>query len=249
MPEMDCEKITPYHHDSRLKHEQVRDMFDSIAPAYDRMNRLMTFGLDRLWTRRATAAATAASPRTILDVATGTADIALRLSERAPEARITGIDLSEGMLAIGRRKVEAAGLADRIELRCADCLDLPFADDSFDAVTVAYGVRNFDNLAAGYAEMLRVLRPGGRLTVIELATPQSPLIRPLYRFYAGRIIPLLGRMMSKDVSAYSYLPKSIAAVPQRGAMTQLMEQAGFTDCRWRAFTFGVCCLYTASKPH
>lgn len=246
---MDCERITPYTEDSRIKHEQVRDMFDSIAPAYDRMNRLMTFGLDRLWTRRATACATASSPRAILDVATGTADIALRLSKCAPQARITGIDLSEGMLAIGRRKVEAAGLTDRILLRCADCLDLPFGDDTFDAVTVAYGVRNFDNLAAGYSEMLRVLRPGGTITVIELATPASPVIRPLYNFYAGHIIPLLGRFISKDVSAYSYLPKSIAAVPQRDDMTRLMDQAGFTDCRWRAFTFGVCCLYTATKPH
>ena len=246
---MDCEKITPYSDDSRQKHEQVRDMFDSIAPAYDRMNTLMTFGLDRLWTRRATACATASSPRSILDVATGTADIALRLSKSAPRARITGIDLSDGMLAIGRRKVEEAGLSDHIVLERADCLDLPFADDTFDAVTVAYGVRNFDNLAAGYAEMLRVLRPGGTITVVELATPTSRIIRPLYNFYAGRIIPLLGRVMSKDVSAYSYLPKSIAAVPQRESMTALMEQVGFADCRWRAFTFGVCCLYTATKPH
>lgn len=246
---MNCEEITPYgHSDSRRKHEQVRQMFDSIAPAYDLMNRLMTFGLDRIWTRRAVNAATATSPRTILDVATGTADIALRLGQRAPQASITGIDLSEGMLAIGRRKIEEAGLSGRITLRQADCLALPFDEATFHAVTVAYGVRNFDNLLAGYREMLRVLRAGGTLTVVELSTPASPLLKPLYRLYTGHIIPLLGRLLSKDVSAYAYLPRSIAAVPQRSEMTALMAEAGFTDCRWRSFTFGVCTLYTATRP-
>lgn len=244
----DCEEITPYDDDSRCKHEQVRQMFDSIAPAYDLMNRLMTFGLDRVWTRRAVKSAVSHSPGSILDVATGTADIALRLSEKVPDAQITGIDLSEGMLAIGRRKVEESGKSQSITLQQADCLALPFADDTFDAVTVAYGVRNFDNLLAGYREMHRVIRPGGKITVVELATPTSPIVKPLYRLYTGSIIPVVGRLLSKDVSAYSYLPRSIAAVPQRSEMTELMAQAGFTDCSFRTFTLGVCGLYTAHKP-
>lgn len=245
---MDCEEIRPYTHDTESKSEQVRRMFNAIAPAYDLMNRLMTFGLDRLWARRAVRAAAESAPHTILDVATGTADIALRLASAVPEASITGIDLSEGMLEVGRNKVNAAGLAGRIDLRRADCLDMPFESDTFQAVTVAYGVRNFSNLRQGYESMYRVLVPGGRITVLELTTPASPLVRPLYNLYTRYIIPFVGRLLSHDLRAYSYLPESIHAVPQRSQMAELMSNAGFTDCRWRTFFPGVCCLYTAVKP-
>lgn len=243
----DCERINPYDSDSRPKSEQVRDMFDNIAPAYDFMNRAMTFGIDRRW-RRIAVDMVARNPHdSILDIATGTGDLAMLLARRTQARRITGLDLSQGMIDIGRRKIERAGLAGRIELICGDSLAMPFADAQFDAITVAYGVRNFADLLAGYREMARVLRPGGTLTVIELCTPTARLVRPFYRLYTRRIIPLMGRLVSKDVRAYSYLPESIAAVPQRAGMTTLMEQAGFSDAAWRTLTFGTCAIYTARK--
>ncbi len=246
---MDCEKITPYGDNDRPKSEQVEAMFDNIAPAYDFMNRAMSFGLHRLWLRRGLSAVRKSNPGgEWLDVATGTADVAISLAGISPQAHITGIDLSEGMLERGREKVARAGLSGRITLQRADCLELPFADGSMGLVTVAYGVRNFQDLAAGLREMARVLRPGGMLMVIELSTPTSPLIRPLYNLYTRHIIPLMGRIVSKDVRAYSYLPESIAAVPQGSDMTELLRQSGLTDARFRAMTFGTCTLYTAYKP-
>ena len=247
MPQRSAEDINPYSDDSRAKTEQVRDMFDSIAPAYDFMNSAMSFGIHRRWLAEAVNTVARQDPKSILDVATGTADVAIRLARQIPGASVTGIDLSQGMIDIGAKKVAQAGLDGRIVLRQADCLALPFDDNSFDCVTVAYGVRNFERLADGYREMLRVLKPGGLLVVIELSTPQSAVVRPFYNFYTRRIIPLVGRLVSKDVRAYSYLPESIAAVAQRSDMTDLMSSVGFTDATFRQFTLGVCCLYTARK--
>lgn len=245
---MDCEHINPYRDDRRSKSQQVREMFDNIAPAYDFMNRAMTFGIDRRWRRKAVDMLRRQPHDAILDVATGTGDLAMLMARRTDAKAITGIDLSEGMIEVGRRKIHEAGLESRITLTAGDCLNMPFADGVFDAVTVAYGVRNFENLLRGYGEMLRVLRPGGTITVIELSTPASPLIRPLYNLYTRHIIPAVGRLVSKDVRAYSYLPESIAAVPQRDAMTALMRQAGFDNAQWRQLTFGTCIIYTAVKP-
>lgn len=241
------EQIKPYDN-TRPKTAQVEQMFNSIAPAYDFMNRAMTLGIDRLWRRKAVGMVADTEPLRILDVATGTGDLAVELCRRIPAASVTGVDLSEEMLRIGREKMEKEGLTSRVTLRKADCLDLPFPDGTFDAVTVAYGVRNFENLLAGYREMLRVLRPEGTLTVIELSTPTSRIIRPLYRLYTRHMIPAVGRLISKDTRAYSYLPESIAAVPQRDSMTGLMRQAGFTDTAFRQLTFGTCIIYTARKP-
>lgn len=208
-----------------------------------------TFGLDSAPNEvRSSAPTVTTGSLSILDVATGTADVAIALARKFPEARIAGIDLSEGMLAVGRRKVAKAGLSDRITLTQADCLHLPFDDNSFDAVTVAYGVRNFERLLDGYREMTRVLRPGGRLVVIELSTPKSKLVKPFYKFYTRCIIPVVGRLVSKDVRAYSYLPESIAAVAQGSHMTALMQQAGLTSATHRPLTLGVCTIYTATKP-
>lgn len=242
-----AEKITPYDH-TRPKTEQVRDMFDSIAPAYDFMNRAMTMGIDKLWRRRTMKAVKDMAPAKILDVATGTGDLAIAMAKAIPGARITGIDLSEGMLAVGRGKVNHESLADRVEFMQADCLALPMPDNTYDCVTVAYGVRNFERLAEGYREMLRVLRPGGMLAVLELSTPTSPLVRPFYRLYTRGIIPLAGRLISKDTRAYSYLPESIAAVAQGDDMLDIARGAGFTDTAFRPMTFGTCTLYTAHKP-
>lgn len=226
-------------------------MFDNIAPAYDFMNRAMTLGIDRLWrravVREAAAAAQSLPAPAILDVATGTGDLSIALARAIPGAAVTGVDLSEGMLAVGRRKVADASLSSRIELRQADCLRLPFPNASFDVVTVAFGVRNFENLRKGYAEMQRVLRPGGRLIVLELSVPPYPLVRPFYHLYTRGVIPLLGRIVSADRSAYSYLPASIAAMPQGTDMLALMREAGLPEARLKRFTLGVATMYVGTK--
>ncbi|MDE5941599.1 MAG: bifunctional demethylmenaquinone methyltransferase/2-methoxy-6-polyprenyl-1,4-benzoquinol methylase UbiE [Muribaculaceae bacterium] len=240
------ETIKPYD-GKRPKTEQVEEMFNSIAPAYDFMNRAMTFGIDKLWRSKAVGMVRRHAPARLLDVATGTGDLAIKLARKLPSAHITGIDLSEGMLEIGRKKVDKAGLTERITMTKADCLALPFADGEFDCVTVAYGVRNFEHLDRGYAEMARVLRPGGMLCVIELSVPDGCIVRPLYKLYTRRIIPVFGRMISDDPRAYTYLPESIAAMPQGEKMLRMMEEAGLTHAALNKLTFGTCTIYTALK--
>lgn len=245
--EVKAEHIKPYD-DRSDKGTQVRQMFDSIAPAYDWMNRAMTFGVDKIWRRKAVRLVASDKPATIVDIATGTGDLAIALGRRLPQSHITGIDLSEGMIEIGRRKVAEAGMSGRIDLRQGDCLALDLPDASADALTVAYGVRNFEHLDRGYREMCRVLKPGGMLCVVELSTPVNPVVKPFYKLYTRLIIPALGRIVSKDTRAYSYLPESIAAVPQGDDMLRLISDAGFTDTAFRRLTFGVCTIYTARKP-
>ena len=244
--EVKAEKINPYDN-SRAKSEQVKEMFDSIAPAYDFMNRAMTFGIDKWWRAKAVKMIKAHTPHKILDVATGTGDLAIKLARSLKPDKITGIDLSEGMIEIGKRKVDEANLNNIISLATGDCLALPFDNNTFDCITVAYGVRNFEHLDKGYQEMYRVLNEGGMLCVIELSTPTSPIIKPLYNCYSHYIIPFVGRLISKDVRAYSYLPESIAAVPQGDDMLQLMRNAGFKKCKFKRLTFGTCTIYTAFK--
>lgn len=260
-----AEVINPYD-DSREKGEQVEDMFDSIAPAYDFMNTAMTFGLHRRWRDKALNASMEALNATwslrnenvadrgahpgsmnILDVATGTGDVAFRLHEMLPEAKITGIDLSEGMLSVARRKLLSLpkNARDLISFGKADCLQLPFADEEFDLITVAYGVRNFENLLAGLKEMRRVLCKGGILCVIELSVPEGKLTGLGYKIYSRHLIPAIGKIVSGDSRAYSYLPESIAAAPQRNDMAEIMKQAGFTDVRWKSLTFGAVTYYIA----
>ena len=247
MPKLSPEQINPYDN-SRGKTEQVREMFDNIAPAYDRLNRAMSFGLDRSWRRKAVNMVAATDPHQIVDIATGTGDFAISLARAIPQSNVTGLDLSEGMVEIGRRKVAADGLSDRITLTTGDCLNSPLPKEFADAVTVAFGVRNFADLAAGYRAMYDMLRPGGMLCVIELSTPPSALVRPFYDIYTRGIIPLMGRAVSADRRAYSYLPESIAAVPCRADMCRLMTDAGFTRASYRSLTLGVCTIYTAFKP-
>ncbi len=243
---MNCENINPYD-DRREKGEQVKDMFDSIAPAYDFMNRAMTLGIDRRWRSIAIGMLDDRTYDHILDIATGTADLAILMAHRLDPIDVVGVDLSEKMLAKGRRKIEEEDLTDTIRLTQADCMQLPFPDETFDLVTCAFGVRNFEHLSAGYREMYRVLRPGGSLCIIELSTPTSKVVRPLYNLYTRHIIPTLGRAVSSDRRAYTYLPESIEAVPQGSDMTALMERAGFTDCTFRPLTFGVCTVYIAKR--
>lgn len=242
-----AEAVNPYD-STRPKAEQVKEMFDNIAPAYDFMNRAMTLGIDKLWRRRAVKMVAATRPYRILDIATGTGDLAVQLARKTTAEEIVGVDLSEGMLERARLKIERVGLSHIISFRQGDSLALPFDDATFDCVTVAYGVRNFERLLDGYREMARVLRPGGTVCVIELSTPRSRFVRPLYNFYTRKVIPWLGRMVSKDVRAYTYLPESIAAVAQGDDMLALMREAGFAHCQFRSMTFGVCTIYTARKP-
>lgn len=247
-----AESVLPYG-DERRKGEQVEEMFDSIAPAYDFMNTAMTFGLHRRWRNRALRGLAervgTEGEKRILDIATGTGDVAFHLGTLFPESKVTGADLSSGMLSVARRKL--AGMSEslrrRLRFEQADCLALPYADSTYDAVTVAYGVRNFQNLEAGYREMLRVLRPGGVLCVIELSSPEKGVCRALYNLYSRHLIPAVGKLVSGDSRAYSYLPESIAAVPQRKAMTDVMLKAGFDKATFRCLTFGAVTIFFAEK--
>ena len=240
---MKVEEIKPYKEDGG-KARQVEEMFDSIAPAYDFMNRAMTLGIDRWWRHVAVKIVGKTRPRRILDVATGTGDFAIALYNKIKPRHVVGIDLSQGMLDVARVKVEKRGLTNAIALQQGDCLELPFDDKEFDAVTVAFGVRNFEHLLQGYEQMHRVLSPGGMLCVIELSTPENRIIRWFYDIYTLHIIPWFGTLKSGDRSAYRYLPLSIAAVPQGNDMLNIMREAGFKDCKVKRMTFGTCSIYT-----
>jgi demethylmenaquinone methyltransferase/2-methoxy-6-polyprenyl-1,4-benzoquinol methylase len=239
------EQVTPYGNGGKT--EQVRQMFDSIAPAYDFMNRAMTLGIDIWWRRLAVKRLKPLKPKAILDVATGTGDFAIQLHNSLHPSHITGIDLSQGMLDEARRKVKEKGLEGSISFEQGDCMALPMQDSTFDAVTVAFGVRNFEHLQQGYEEMARVLKPGGMLCVLELSTPRNRVIRWFYDLYALHIIPAIGGLKSGDKSAYRYLPQSIAAVPQGDDMLQLMRNVGLHDTCCKRLTLGTCSIYTAVK--
>ena len=249
-----AELVMPYG-EGRDKHEEVEDMFDSIAPAYDFMNSAMTFGLHRYWRREALRALSMSLRHAdkgnlrLLDIATGTGDVAFDLARKFPTAEVVGADLSEGMLSEARRKLEHQpyGIGRRVIFERADCLNLPYQSGSFDAATVAYGVRNFEHLEAGYREIYRVLKPGGVLCVIELSCPEKRATKALYDLYSKELIPAVGRLVSGDSRAYSYLPESIAAAPQRDAMTALMLSAGFSKASWRSLTFGAVTIYMGKK--
>ena len=236
--------VTPYSSNGS-KREQVEHMFDAISPKYDLLNRVFSMGIDQRWRRLVVRKLGEEPVGHLLDVATGTADLAIMGAQAAD--RVTGVDISEGMLKHGRVKVEEAGLAERITLQQADSTALPFADASFDAVTVAFGVRNFEDLERGLAEMIRVLRPGGRLYVLEFSRPQRTPMRQLFRFYFHRVMPVVGRLVSKDSAAYTYLPKSVDAFPEGSRFLELLSRAGGSEVAARSLTGGIATLYTARK--
>lgn len=242
---MRVEEIKPYSSEGE-KARQVEEMFDSIAPAYDFMNRAMTLGIDRWWRRVAVKMVGKSQPRRILDVATGTGDFAIGLYNKIHPQQVVGIDLSQGMLDVARTKVVKHGLQDAITLQQGDCLALPFNDGDFDAVTVAFGVRNFEHLLQGYEQMHRVLAPDGVLCVVELSTPRNRVVRWFYDLYTLHVIPWFGALKSHDKSAYRYLPQSIAAVPQGDDMLAIMREAGFKGCKVRRMTLGTCSIYFAN---
>ena len=211
------------------------------------MNRAMTMGIDIWWRKLAVKRLKRLHPTRLLDVATGTGDFAIQLHRSLQPQHITGIDLSQGMLDEAKRKVKEKGLEKDISFEQGDCMALPMQDEAFDAVTVAFGVRNFEHLLQGYREMARVLKPGGMLCVLELSTPTNPIIRWFYDLYTLHIIPAIGTIKSGDKSAYRYLPQSIAAVPQGDNMLQLMREAGLRDATFKRLTLGVCTIYSAIK--
>ena len=245
--------------------ERVRQMFNRIAPTYDKLNHTLSLGIDRRWRRKAVDALGKHFPPkggqgVILDIATGTGDFAMLLASRlcSPPLRgsqrgsgrgasIIGADISEGMMAVGREKVEKAGLQDIISFQKEDCMKLSFPDETFDAVTSAYGVRNFEDLDAGLREMQRVLRPGGHLLIVELTPPPRFPMKQLFWLYAHVVMPLLGRLVSHDDSAYTYLPASMEAFPQPEQMESILHHAGFSEVTWRRFTFGISTMSLASK--
>ena len=222
-------------------------MFNAIAPTYDRLNHLLSLGIDRRWRRKAIDALKAFAPQTILDIATGTGDFAILAAQRLDPDRIIGVDISEGMMEVGREKVKEAHLDNVIFFMKDDCTALTFKNESFDAVTVAYGARNFDNLKAGLSEMSRVLVPGGHLMLVELTTPPRFPMKQLFHFYAHTVMPLIGRLVSHDDSAYTYLPQSMAAFPQAEKLAPMLRRCGFSEVQYKRFTFGLSTMYLATK--
>ena len=224
-------------------------MFDGIAPDYDRLNHLMSLGVDRSWRRRALREiVTPQAPQQILDLACGTGDFSLAIARRMhPESHVTGVDLSEGMLAVMRDKVAAAGLQERISCEQGEAETLRFPDGCFDVVTIAFGIRNFAQREAALREILRVLRPGGRLVILELSVPENRLLRWGYNLYFQHFIPWIGGLVSGDRAAYRYLPASVQQFPGRREWTATMAHCGFSQVRHRAFTFGICRMYVGGK--
>ena len=221
----------------------IATMFDDISPKYDTLNHLLSFGVDKVWRRKTAKLVAQHQPQTILDVATGTADLALALSSQNPEAQIVGVDISEKMLELGKAKITQKALGSQIELQWADATSLPFCECAFDAVTVAFGVRNFSHLEAGLREMVRVCRNQGLIAVLEFSHPTHFLIKMPYQWYSRWWIPKVGRKVSRHPEAYSYLPSSVEAFPSGKAFVAKLEQAGVKDVRTRSFNGGIATLY------
>ncbi len=239
-------EVKPYRPEGSKK-EQVAEMFNAISPKYDALNRILSAGIDQSWRRKTLREIRATGALNLLDVATGTADLALALAKGIPGSRVVGVDISAGMLEVGRSKVRARDLEGRVRLDLGDGEQLPYEESSFGAVTVAFGVRNFENLEQGLRDMRRVLEPGGTLAVLEFSQPSAWPLRSLYLFYFKNILPRIGRLVSKDASAYTYLPNSVQAFPYGEAFAAKLREAGFKSVRVRPLTFGIASLYLAIK--
>ena len=239
------EKITPYHDGEKAS--QVEQMFDNIAPTYDTLNHRLSWDIDKGWRRKAISQLAPYKPQSLLDIATGTGDFAIMAAQMLSPQRLIGADISEGMMDIGRQKVRKAGLDGIISFEREDCTALSYADNSFDAVTAAFGIRNFANLDKGLAEMCRVLKKGGHLSIVELTTPVTFPMKQIFHIYSHTVLPVYGRLISRDTSAYSYLTKTIEAFPQGEQMVGILKKAGFEDATFKRLTFGICTMYFATK--
>jgi demethylmenaquinone methyltransferase/2-methoxy-6-polyprenyl-1,4-benzoquinol methylase len=237
----------PYKNSNLSKKGQVEEMFDHISHRYDLLNHLLSANIDKLWRKKSIKMLHKFQPRSILDIATGTGDFAIAAAKLNPE-KIVGIDLSEGMLKVGRQKIEKRGLSHLIELQKADSEALPFDNNTFDAAIVAFGVRNFENLEKGLAEIYRVLRPGGAFIVLEFSLPKNTVFRNLYFFYFIKVLPWLGRLVSKDNRAYTYLPESVREFPDGADFVRILEKTGFVKSRWMSQTMGIAAIYESQKP-
>ena len=240
------EKIKPYNGLGE-KGRLVERMFDSIAPTYDTLNHRLSLNIDKGWRKRAIKQLLPFAPKTVLDIATGTGDFAILAAQMLQPSRLVGVDISQRMMDIGQKKVAEAELQGIISLEKEDCLSLSFADETFDAVTAAFGIRNFQDLDRGLTEMCRVLRKGGHLSIIELTAPISAPMRWLFKAYSHTFLPLYGRLISKDKEAYRYLTATIEAFPQGDRMVDILRKAGFSKASYRRLTFGVCTMYFATK--
>lgn len=225
----------------------IAKMFDRISPKYDRLNHILSFNIDKTWRRKTVKAVVKSQPETILDLATGTADLAIALAKYNPQAHIIGVDFSERMLAIGKEKVRMQELENQIDLYLGDAAALPFENQSFDTVTVAFGVRNFEDLQQGLSEICRVLKPKGRVYILEFSMPEKFPIKQAYQLYFKHILPKIGKQVSKDAWAYSYLPESVERFPKPLAFKQTLNDNGLHEATTRSLTWGIATLYTARK--
>lgn len=229
------------------KTSQVEEMFDNIAPTYDKLNHRLSWDIDRGWRKKAIKQLAPYNPKTMLDIATGTGDFAILAAKMLKPQTLIGADISEGMMEIGRKKVEKEGLSDIIKFQKEDCLSLSYQDNTFDAITAAFGIRNFANLDKGLREIYRVLKPGGNLSIVELTQPVSFPMHQLFHVYSHTVLPLYGRLISKDRSAYDYLTATIEAFPQGEQMVEILKSAGFSNACFKRLTFGICTMYFATK--
>jgi len=238
--------VVPYKDKEDSKKQQVAEMFDNISPKYDLLNRTLSLGIDVLWRKKAIKMLKADNPQLILDVATGTADLALEALSLKPQ-RIIGVDISEGMLEVGRQKIAKLHLNDKIELAYGDSENLNFPENTFDAVMVSFGVRNFENLEKGLENIHRVLKKDGQIMVLEFSQPESFPFKQIYQFYFKNVLPLVGKSISKDSSAYTYLPESVQAFPYGEAFNQILSNTGFHSITCKPLTFGISSIYHARK--
>jgi demethylmenaquinone methyltransferase/2-methoxy-6-polyprenyl-1,4-benzoquinol methylase len=239
--------VVPYHEDQGTKKEQVADMFNNISKTYDFLNHFLSLGIDIIWRKKAINELKSIQPKLMLDVATGTGDFAFEaLSILKPE-KIIGVDISQGMLDVAQQKINKRSAGGQFEVKLGDSEKLPFEANVFDAVTVAYGVRNFENLEKGLADIQRVLKPGGKAVVLEFSKPKVFPVKQLYKFYFNYITPSIGKLFSKDARAYTYLPESVAAFPDGETFVALMDKTGFKNTKCRPLAFGICSIYTGSK--
>ncbi|MBO9154616.1 bifunctional demethylmenaquinone methyltransferase/2-methoxy-6-polyprenyl-1,4-benzoquinol methylase UbiE [Chitinophaga sp. GCM10012297] len=247
MASKDVQKVVPFEGSKLSKKEQIAHMFDDIAGRYDFLNHFMSLGIDVQWRKKALKLLRPLQPKTLLDVATGTGDVAIMAHRMLQPEKITGIDISEGMLALGREKVAKAGLSDVITLQQGDSETISFPDATFDAITAAFGVRNFEHLEKGLAEMCRVLKPGGKAVILEFSNPTKTPVKQLYNFYFRYITPMIGKWIARNQAAYTYLPDSVKAFPQGQAMCDILHKVGFQAVTCKTLTFGICSIYCATR--